>query len=251
MKPNSIMAWISEFKILKFRHLITSFIVLYLLAAFCNCSKNEDEKGVVSGTWDIDVQGIPRFVKKNYIDLSEIGRISKFRSSIGHDYSDAYEHCRSMKHYFEPRAEADWTSIKIYSPVKGTDTRVEEEWAGTKIEIESENYPAFRFSIFHIHLIAELNAGESITEGQFLGNHIGSQTMSDISVIVNDPARQGRMVSYFDVIADEVFEEYSKRGISERKELIISKEERDKNPLICNGDSFISTDTLENWVVLK
>ena len=28
--------------------------------------------------------------------------------------------------------------------VKGTITRVEQEWAGTKLEIESDEYPAFR-----------------------------------------------------------------------------------------------------------
>jgi hypothetical protein len=75
--------------------------------------------------------------------------------------------------------------------------------------------------------------------------------MSDISVIVNDPTKQGRMVSYFEVITDALFSEYSKRGIIHRDDVIISKATRDANPLTCSGDVFVSSDTIENWVVLK
>ena len=121
---------------------------------------------------------------------------------------------------------------------------------GTKIEIASDDYPAFRFSIFHINTIVSFNVGDKITSGQQLGTHIGSQTWSDISVIVNDPTKQGKMVSYFDVITDSVFNAYSNRGVTNREELIISKAIRDAYPLSCSGDTFITTDTLENWVVL-
>lgn len=86
---------------------------------------------------------------------------------------------------------------------------------------------------------------------QLLGTHIGSQTMSDIAVIVNDPTHQGRMVSYFDVITDAVFNEYINRGVAKREDMIISKATRDARPLTCNGDTFTSSDSLENWVVLK
>src|SRR5262249_2384306 len=43
-------------------------------------------------------QQIPKFLQADYIDLCQIGSISKFRSSEEHDYSDAFESCRSMKH---------------------------------------------------------------------------------------------------------------------------------------------------------
>ncbi|MDP1726189.1 MAG: hypothetical protein Q8M15_13105, partial [Bacteroidota bacterium] len=62
---------------------------------------------------------------------------------------------------------------------------------------------------------------------------------------------QGRMVSYFDVITDGVFNDYFNRGVQTRADLIISKAKRDANPLTCNGDTFIGTDTLVNWVVLN
>ncbi len=216
-----------------------------------SCHKKSDGPTTPSDIWDIDKQGIPKFVSTNYIDLDSIYRISMFRSSVGHDYSDAFEHCRSMKHYFEPYGWVDWTKIRVYAPVSGTVTRVEQEWAGFKVEIESKDYPAFRFSIFHINLSSPLLVNDLVTEGQQLGTHFSNQTYSDISVIVNDITRQGRMISYFDVITDAVFQKYSARGVGYRSDLIISRELRDANPLTCSGDTFISNDALQNWVVLN
>jgi len=216
-----------------------------------NCSDDGENQEKNNDIWDIDKDGIPRFVGINYIELDKIYRISKFRSSIGHDYSDAFEDCRSMKHYFEPKSDLEWSAVKIYCPVKGKITRVDEEWAGTKLEIESEDYPAFRFSIFHISKARDYKIDDAVSAGEQLGTHIGSQTMSDIAVIVNDPTRQGRMISYFETITEEVFETYENRGILSREELIISKEERDTNPLTCDGDTFTSQDPLESWIILQ
>jgi len=228
------------------------FLIL-LFSIIPGCSKKHDvNNNTPNDIWDIDKDGIPKFVNTNYIELSKIYRISKYRSSIGHDYSDSYEQCRSMKHYFQPKDDVDWTTVKIYSPVSGTITRVEQESVGgTKIEIASDDYPAFRISIFHINLLGTRNVNDKISAGEQLGTHIGSQTYSDISVIVNDPTKQGRMVSWFDVITDNVFNEYTARGINQRTLIIISKSERDANPLTCSGDTFTSVDPLECWVYLN
>lgn len=215
------------------------------------CKDDKNNVPPDDGTWDIDKDGVPKFMSVNYLELAKIGRISKFRSSVGHDYSDAFEHCRSMKHYFEPKPTVDWGSIQIVSPANGTIARVETEWAGIKLEIESEAYPAFRFMIFHINAAAPFNVGDKVTAGQQLGTHIGNQTMSDIAIIVNDPTRQGRMVSYFDAITDEVFTQYQNRGIISRQDMIITKDLRDANPLTCNGDVFTTSDPLEQWVNLN
>jgi hypothetical protein len=230
------------------RIIIQLFFSTLVFVLACS-NKNEIQKP--SGIWDIEKNGIPKFVETNYIELDKIYRISKYRSSVGHDYSDAFEHCRSMKHYFEPRSDIDWSTIKIFSPISGTITRFEYEWAGVKIEIESSDYPAFRFTIFHINSLKQYNLGDKVVAGEQLGTHIGLQTMSDISVIVNDITQQGRMVSYFDVISNSIFSEYLNRGVTNREELIIPKSTRDANSLTCSGDTFVSTDTLENWVILK
>jgi hypothetical protein len=128
-----------------------SYPVLIIIMIVGGCSKDIDHPISTNDIWDIEKDGIPKFVEKNYNELNNIYRILRYRSSIGHDYSDATEQCRSMKHYFEPKSDIDWSTIKIYSPVTGIITRVEQEWSGTKIEIASDKYPAFRFSIFHIN----------------------------------------------------------------------------------------------------
>jgi hypothetical protein len=226
--------------------------ILLLFLIIPGCSKNHDANITTNDIWDIDKDGIPKFVSTNYIELSKVYRISKFRSSVGHDYSDAYEQCRSMKHYFEPKSDVDWATVRIYSPVSGIITRAEQESiGGTKIEIASDVYPAFRISIFHINLQGTRTVGDKISAGEQLGTHIGSQTYSDISVIVNDPTKQGRMVSWFDIITKNVFNEYAARGVNSRSDMAISKSDRDANPLTCSGDTFTSTDLLESWVYLN
>jgi len=228
---------------------ILPWVLLSIFLLSPACSDDEKENRPPSDVWDIDTQGIPKFVDFNFIELNKIHQISLFRSSVGHDYSDSYEQCRSMKHYFKPLDEINWSSLKIYSPVSGTITRVEQEWAGTKLEIESLKYPAFRFQIFHINPEKVYEINDKVAEGDLLGTHISSDTYSDISVIVNDPAKEGRFVSWFSVITDQVFEEYVERGATTREDFIISKELRDANPLDCNNFGF--NDPLNKWFVLN
>jgi hypothetical protein len=242
---------IKQTEIKKVVSTLASLILMFCIIVLIPGCPNKDEEPENKDIWDIDKDGIPKFVEANYIELGKIYRISKFRSSVGHDYSDGFEQCRSMKHYFEPRSDIDWATVKIYSPVTGTITRVEQEWADTKIEIASKEFPAFRFSIFHVNLSVQLNVDDEVTSGELLGTHTGSQTMSDISVIVNDPTRKGRMISYFETLTDDLFGEYSSRGVNTRDDIIIPKAVRDANPLTCSGETFITTDTLENWVILK
>ena len=230
---------------LKIFFLTFSFMLIY------NCTKDDNKPVENKDIWDIDKDGIPKFVETNYIELDKIYRISRFRSSVGHDYSDAFEDCRSMKHYFEPKSDLDWSTIKIFCPVNGKITRIDEEWAGTKFEIVSDDYPAFRFQIFHINKSKDYKIDDSVKSGEQLGTHIGNQTMSDIAVLVNDPTKQGIMISYFETITDDIFEIYANKGILSREQLIISKEERDANPLTCDGEMFISQDILENWIILQ
>jgi hypothetical protein len=202
------------------------------------------------GTYDVGANGIPKFAGVDYIELAKIHRISRFRSSVGHDYWDDFEQCRSMKHYFEPKDTIDWSTVKICSPVKGTIFKMYQEWAGTQVQIKSAAYPAFYFIIFHISLSNPLNIGDKVNAGQQLGTHIGSQTMSDIAVGVSTP-KGWKLVSYLDVMTDSVFNGYEVRGLKSRSDVIISKEARDSDTLRCNGDSFTNTGTLDNWVTLN
>jgi hypothetical protein len=71
-------------------------------------------------TYDVDALGVPQFATNDYIDLAAIQRISRFRSSIGHSTSDDFETCRSMKHYFQPKGSADWSTVTILAPAQGS-----------------------------------------------------------------------------------------------------------------------------------
>ena len=63
---------------------------------------------------------LPKFIAASHIKISDIAHVSKFRSSAGHDFSDSFEACCSMKHYFIP---IDYYGTRftqpIYSPVDG------------------------------------------------------------------------------------------------------------------------------------
>jgi hypothetical protein len=191
-----------------------------------------------------------RFVAVDYIELGKIARITKFRSSEGHDYSDNFESCRSMKHYFQPKGEVDWSSIAIFSPVDGQVIRTLQEWAGLQVQIKSSLHPDIHFIIFHINPASSIAVGDVVTAGQQLGSHIGSQTMSDIAVGMDTQAGW-KLISYFDVMTDSLFGRYVARGVANREALIISKEARDADTLTCQDGQFLNRGTLENWVVLN
>lgn len=229
-----------------------SYFLLFLFLFVTGCSGDSGSNALPAGdiTYNVDANGIPRFAGVNYIELDKIYSISRFRSGAGHDYSDSFETCRSMKHYFNPKSSIDWATIKVYSPVKGKVSKIEQEWAGTQIQIKSDEYPAFTFIIFHVNMAIQLKAGDPVAAGQQLGTHIGSQTQSDIAVSVITPGGM-KLVSYFDVMTDQVFSGYRARGLNARTDAIITKEARDADPLSCNGDSFASSGNIENWVTLN
>ena len=233
--------------------ILTGLLLLFLTS--CDNVNNEGNGDVNGGengndTYDIDANGIPSFVYADYIELAKIYLISKFRSGIGHSYSDDFESCRSMKHYFQPKASIDWSKVNIFSPVNGTVTKVTEDESGAQVRIKSKEYPAFFFIIFHVNLSNPLSLDDEVAEGQMLGTHIGVQTMSDIAVGVNTPDGW-KLVSYFEVIADVVFQNYKARGVNSRNAIIISKQARDADPLTCDGEDFVDSGNLANWVFLN
>lgn len=236
---------------------VMRIMVIILFLSFCifTCDNDDDNGQTENGEenndiYDVDNNGIPKFIGTDYIDIDPIYRISKFRSGIGHDYSDDFESCRSMKHYFHPYSDIDWSTIRIYSPVPGTICNIMEEWAGFQIRIRSTDYPAFYFILFHVDLNPGLAIGDEVSEGQQLGSHIGPQTWSDIAIGVNTPTGW-KLISYFDAMPDNLFQNYQSRGLHSRNDVIISEETRNTDPLTCQGENFTNSGNLENWVYLN
>lgn len=201
-------------------------------------------------TWDVNLLGVPRFVDVDYIELSKIRQITRFRSSAGHDYADDFERCRSMKHYYMPRDSAAAVTARIVAPVAGTVESLYEEWAGTQIRIRPTAYPAFTIVIFHVQLTTPLAAGMTLSAGQLLGTHIGNQTSSDVAVRVATPTGQ-MLVSWFELLTDARMQDYQARGVSSRDAMIMSRAERDADPLTCVDGGFTSWGVAPQWVVLQ
>ena len=220
------------------RAIVQGLVVAGLVALVGAC--DSEESAAVSedsepGDEEIIGSGI---ATADYIELARISYVSRFRSGIGHDYSDVDETCRSMKHYFTPSSYP----VRIFSPVYGIVEYLREGWAGTQVGIRSGGRV---FVLFHVDIEAWLAEGVALSAGQQIGVHIGTQTWSDIAVREDE-----QYLSYFDVMDDTVFAAYQARGVTSREQMIISKEERDADPLSCSGETFASEGNIPNWVSL-
>jgi hypothetical protein len=220
------------------------------------------DAGAADADVPLDTDTIPRFATVFYFDLAHVERISRFRSGIGHDYSDSHESCRSMKHYvcpsqcdgpnFPPPGSHDpaWTELELRAPADSTVVRLEAEQSfGTQLVLSPDGYPDVFVKIFHVTPISGLAVGARLRAGQVVGTHASDLTMSDIAVERHLPDGY-RLDSFFDVLTDEAFAPFAARGISSRAALQISAEERAAAPLDCDGESFLSEGTLSNWVEL-
>lgn len=209
-----------------------------------------------------DESALPKFVQADWIDLSRIQIISKFRSGVGHDFSDFSdpngEHCRSMKHYFSP--EGDNTNdpqkiaslsgskspvppteptIDIFSPVDGKISKIEsgagKTPVGDEVDIRPSNYSNYEFRLQHVYPRG-ISEGMEVTAGQKIGV-IGAHQSVDMILGV-DVAGRYHLVSYFEVMPDNIFESYKKRfGVKTQGDFVLSKEYRDAHPLKCVSGS--------------
>jgi len=216
-------------------------------------------------THDISLLGIPKFVERDFTQLSKVERISKFRSGVGHDYSDGFESCRSMKHYYSVYGSDRLNNtVEVYSPVSGEIVSITNDGHGASIglnnkqvQIRPDKQPAFIIRIFHCDLASSaVAAGQKVKAGELLGyarlfyDDLPEYADSfDIAVFVNTPEGV-RLVSYFEILEDAVFDAYVARGAASRQDFIISKEARDADPLQCVGEQFVDGGHLENWVSL-
>lgn len=218
-------------------------------------SKQFNNKSNVSISKILNSSNLPKIVHHNFIELDKISKISKFRSGVGHDFSrgkNETDSCRSMKHYFEPIgiddafwqkfnegkiSKSDWPRVKYFAPVNGTiiDMCPAKNIYGDEEDqflIQSKEYSNIWFGFFHVIIKEGLHKGSNVKSGEFLGT-ISPGNSGEIAVSIN-PNTNEQSVSFFELIDKNVFLEYKKRGIDSIDKLIITKKERDKNPLICD-----------------
>ncbi len=203
----------------------------------------------------VDLEHPTQFITADFIDLKQIGSISKYRSGEGHDFSAGGETCRSMKHYFTPIARStqppqqgsqkelppaptDATEIAIYSPVDGQITQIAAEHTpiGEQIYIQPTGQRGYNIRLFHIYKDAGVKVGMAVKAGQRIGR-ISNLSGTDVAIEAGF-GPSSHYLSYFDVMSDSVFAAYQARGVASRSDLIFTKEFRDAHPFKCNGEEF-------------
>lgn len=208
-------------------------------------------------TYDLATNPIPIIATANVVDLSKISRVSRFRSGEGHDYSDDFETCRSMKHYFLPKDGVSYGAIELYAPVTGTVIGTLEEYESTMVSkgkqvgIRPDGNPAFWVSVFHVNLASPLKVGDRLEAGRLLGTSAKtSGTATDVAFWVHTPDGD-KLLSFFELMDNSVFAIYEARGVANRQAPIISREDRDADPLTCVGEDFLTEGNIPNWIYLS
>lgn len=207
-----------------------------------------------------------------FVDPANLDAISRYRSGVGHAYSDDYEpNNRSLKNYFEPLpAYLDTnTSLPVYAPATGTITSVTAagqvlstgEHRGTQIELVPDGYPQFDIVLFHVNAAPGLKAGVHVTAGDPLGfADIRESVDFDWSVFALwnatplyatlDPTKPltapgERLVSPFDLMTDAVLSAFAPYGITRRSDMVVTQAYRDAHPGPNLGDTANGFDPAE------
>ncbi len=191
-----------------------------------------------------DSAGVPKLATASYVELDATSMVSKFRSHSGHDFSDSYEDCRTMKHYTYFRQGLNYGSLPIYSPIDGVVGMIQEEdivenaHGGWQLYIVSSVDPSIVFRLFHMKPMPGVEPGRTVRAGELIGVNNDVNYTNDIAVqaTMTDGIK---FMSYFDFMSDEVFTKYSARGVVSRESAIISKEVRDAEPLACDGEWYV------------
>ncbi len=234
--------------------LIPFFVVIVIFASGCtpqNKQVPEDEKHPVPEIVEGVVENKPaggdilsdqsvKLVVFNPLDLSQIEKISKFRSCVGHDYSGLNsarekETLRSMKHYVNPLPELIGSDkVKVYAPFDGIVSEVKESFPGKQVFISSSKDRSWNFIFFHIVPTAKIKSGAEVKAGQLVGSgspdspasfDIGLKKFGFAGQIFDSPFMQ---------MSDSVLEEYKSQGITPEN-IIIPKEARDRAPCPVEG----------------
>jgi len=209
-----------------------------------------------------------KFIIANPVDLTQIRKISKFRSCSGHDFSGqnlerVREKNRSMKHYFKPAAPfaSSIGDVKVFAPFNGRikSVRDEREPRGKETILESDT-TSWDVTIFHLDLLTNLKEGSEITAGELLGHaHIASQGNDfDIAVtkfvggIPQGENMQGfffsmiMMDSVFNHMTADVLSDFEKVNVT-LENIIITQNDRDQTP--CDFEQ--RDEKVSDWVELK
>jgi hypothetical protein len=155
--------------------------------------------------------------------------------------------------------------MDFYSQVSGTIISVTNEQHGSgtgltnkQIHIRPDDYPAFTIIMFHCDLLSgDVKVGATVGAGEL--NAYARMYYPDLNEYANDfdiavrvsTPDGARLISYFTIITNDLFNSYISRGASVKLDFIITRDARDADPLECDGETFLTSGNLENWFTLN
>ncbi|MBI2148377.1 hypothetical protein HYU23_01755 [Candidatus Woesearchaeota archaeon] len=200
-----------------------------------------------------------KFIVANPINLSQIQRISKFRSCVGHDYSGLNiekekETLRSMKHYIEPLPFLIGTDkIQIFAPFDGKISEIKDSPPGKQIITTSNAARGWKFIFFHVTPASNIKQGVTVRAGEQLG--IASRDIHNFDIGLKHFGIKNQIFdSVFSHMTNPVLDEYKTNGIT-LNNIITLKQARDTDPCPVhgtkNGDAMFSVYREEDFVTIK
>ncbi len=202
-----------------------------------------------------------KLIVANPIDLSQITRISKFRSCAGHDYSGLNinlekEPISSMKHYIAANKQLIGAkdTVKIFAPFDGKITEILES-DGKQIFISANKAPKWQFIFFHTSPLPNIQVGASVKAGQLIGQGYMREWDGFDIAFKQFSFRREIFDSPFMHMSNEVLKEYELRGVT-IENIIILKEFRENNPCPIKGtrdgeEAFTGETEKEDFIILK
>nr|MBI4156733.1 hypothetical protein [Candidatus Woesearchaeota archaeon] len=196
-------------------------------------------------------------ITHNFVDLSDILRLSKYRACAGHQTVDQWsdEPVSNMQHYITTDPRIDTGQVRIYAPFDGyvlgdaPNTMADGITMIPKSGIPWWPFNQWRINLPHTHVlpefqnppIHEVKAGDIVGYANSLGRYgqRGVGTQVRVGVIAIPPMFKNgngepfkKLDSVFNYMTDEVFAEYQEAipGLQSREDMIISKEYRLVHP---------------------
>ena len=209
-------------------------------------------------------------ITHNIVDLSQIYTVSKFRSCDGHETVPAWsdEPHSNTQHYFYGKPGIGDGQLAIYAPFDGYVFDGGPE--GISIYPLSTQFPwwwmnQWRLSVLHSKVLPQFEGWpHKVTAGTLLGyatKEDPNQQFESMDVRVGllalppeckdhncEPYK--KMDSIFNYMSDAVFAEYQKAfpGLTNRQDMIISKEMRLSNTCQFQGDGPYFSDGQDQFV---
>ena len=194
--------------------------------------------------------------------------------------TDPTEINRSMKHYFAPhetlRISGSNNTVRLYAPFEGSIYRVTDEghdsgYVNKQVWIQSSASPDTFAILFHVNLLNtfpqywndwpaehwpyhgiddEDFERLTVSSGEMIGYADLRGTMSDIAILKRIDTTEYHFLSYFDesVMTERLFSTYRQYGLTNRHEVIVSREFRNANPL---PDDCWGKSRNEDWFVFS